>query len=35
MQFGHPGFVNSEESYMNNAIDAEEVRELRGELGLH
>jgi len=29
MQFIHPGFKNSEESYMNNAIDAEEVRGLR------
>jgi copper homeostasis protein len=32
MQFVHPGFVNSEESYMNNAISAEEVNELRNEL---
>ena len=36
MQFVHPGFVNSEESYlpageagMNNAIDVEEVKKLR------
>lgn len=29
MQFVHPGFVDSEESYMNNAISADEVRELR------
>jgi copper homeostasis protein len=32
MQFVHPGFVGSEESYMNNAIDVEEVKELRGNL---
>ena len=32
MQFVHPGFENSEESYMNNAIDAEEVKELREKL---
>ncbi|HMK26730.1 MAG TPA: copper homeostasis protein CutC [Chitinophagaceae bacterium] len=32
MQFVHPGFVNSEESYMNNAIDADEVRGLREKL---
>lgn len=29
MQFVHPGFAGSEESYTNNAIDAEEVRNLR------
>lgn len=29
MQFIHPGFAGSEESYMNNSISAEEVRELR------
>jgi copper homeostasis protein len=32
MQFVHPGFANSEESYLNNAIDAEEVRILRESL---
>ena len=32
MQFVHPGFVNSEESYMNNSIDAEEVKGLREKL---
>lgn len=32
MQFIHPAFENSEESYMNNAIDAEEVRRLRNAL---
>ena len=32
MQFVHPGFVNSEESYTNNAIDTEEVKELRKAL---
>jgi len=33
MNFIHPGFKDSGESYMNNAIDAEEVRELREALG--
>jgi len=33
MQFVHPGFAGSEESYMNNAIDADEVRALRNALG--
>ena len=32
MQFVHPGFANSEESYMNNAIDPEEVKALRNAL---
>lgn len=32
MQFMHPGFADSEESYMNNAIDAKEVMALRDEL---
>ncbi len=32
MQFLHPEFEKSEESYMNNAIYAEEVRELREKL---
>jgi copper homeostasis protein len=32
MQFIHPAFERSEESYMNNAINAEEVRELRNAL---
>jgi copper homeostasis protein len=32
MQFVHPGFAESEESYLNNAIDAEEVRGLRKTL---
>lgn len=29
MEFSHPAFENSEESYMNNAINPEEVRILR------
>ncbi len=29
MQFIHPGFAGSEESYLNNAIGAEEVKKLR------
>lgn len=29
MQFVHSGFANSEESYSNNAIDAEDVKKLR------
>ncbi len=29
MQFQHPEFINSEESYMNNSIDAFEVNELK------
>ena len=32
MQFVHPSFQNQEESYWNNAIDAEEVRGLRRAL---
>jgi copper homeostasis protein len=32
MQFVHPGFTGSEESYMNNSIDAEEVKALRNVL---
>jgi copper homeostasis protein len=32
MQFVHPGFEGSEESYMNNSIDAEEVKALRSAL---
>lgn len=32
MQFIHPGFINSEESCLNNAIDPEEVKRLRKEL---
>ena len=32
MQFIHPAFENMEESYMNNTIDAEEVRKLRSVL---
>ncbi len=32
MEFIHPGFAKSEESYMNNAIDAGEVRNLRAAL---
>ncbi|MBS1760528.1 MAG: copper homeostasis protein CutC [Bacteroidetes bacterium] len=32
MEFIHPGFKGSEESYMNNAIDAEEVKALRAAL---
>jgi copper homeostasis protein len=33
MDFMHPAFVNSAESYMNNSIDANEVRKLRNALG--
>lgn len=33
MSFIHPGFKDSTESYMNNAIEVEEVRELRKGLG--
>jgi len=33
MEFVHPGFAGSAESYMNNAIDPEEVRALRNALG--
>jgi copper homeostasis protein len=32
MQFIHPGFANSEESYQNNFIDAAEVKALRDAL---
>ena len=32
MQFVHPAFANSEESYMKNSIDPEEVRALRNSL---
>lgn len=32
MEFIHPGFAGSAESYMNNAIDPEEVRSLRTAL---
>ncbi len=32
MQFIHPGFANSEESYQNNFIDAAEVKALRESL---
>ena len=32
MEFIHPDFAQSEESYMNNTIDPEEVRNLRGAL---
>jgi copper homeostasis protein len=32
MQFIHPAFAHSEESYMNNSIDPEEVRQLRNAL---
>ena len=33
MQFVHPAFQGSEESYMNNAIDPNEVKLLRAALG--
>jgi copper homeostasis protein len=33
MNFIHPAFSQSEESYMNNAIDPQEVRDLRNALG--
>ena len=32
MNFIHPGFKDSAESYMNNAIDREEVKALRNSL---
>ncbi|MBL7751790.1 MAG: copper homeostasis protein CutC [Chitinophagaceae bacterium] len=32
MEFVHPSFAGSPESYMNNAIEVEEVRKLREEL---
>lgn len=32
MQFIHPGFERSEDSYMNNSIDPEEVKQLRNAL---
>jgi copper homeostasis protein len=32
MQFIHPAFAHSEESYMNNSIDPEEVKRLRNAL---
>jgi len=32
MEFIHPAFEDSSESYMNNAVDANEVRTLRDEL---
>lgn len=32
MEFIHPAFASSEESYMNNAIDEEEVRQLKKAL---
>jgi len=32
MEFIHPAFARSEESYMNNAIDPQEVRQLRNAL---
>lgn len=32
MEFVHPAFADSAESYMNNAIDAEEVKALRSAL---
>jgi copper homeostasis protein len=35
MEFIHPAFENSSESYFNNAIDPEEIKVLRTELGIH
>jgi len=32
MQYLHPGFAGSEESYMNNAIDPAEVKAIRNML---
>jgi copper homeostasis protein len=32
MDFIHPGFINSEESYLNNEISPDEVRALRNAL---
>jgi copper homeostasis protein len=34
MEFIHPDFESSEESYFNNAIDVEEVKELKKKLAL-
>ena len=33
MEFIHPAFENSEESYLNNAVNGSEVRNLRNALG--
>jgi hypothetical protein len=33
MEFVHPSFADNEDSYMNNAIDPEEVKALRSALG--
>lgn len=35
MEFKHPAFINSEESYFNNAIDVTEVRALRNAIDAH
>ncbi|HKB44913.1 MAG TPA: copper homeostasis protein CutC [Chitinophagaceae bacterium] len=35
MEFVHPAFKNAEESYFNNAINAEDVKALRNELGMY
>jgi copper homeostasis protein len=35
MEFIHPAFKNPEESYMNTAIDPEEIKTLRNELSMH
>ena len=32
MEFIHPGFENSEESYFNNSISPDDIRSLRNEL---
>ena len=32
MEFMHPAFIDSEESYMNNAIDVNEVKAIRSAL---
>ena len=35
MEFVHPAFQNSEESYHNNSINPEEIKNLRNELGMY
>ncbi|MES1221471.1 MAG: copper homeostasis protein CutC, partial [Bacteroidota bacterium] len=32
MEFIHPAFIDSEESYMNNVVDPEAVMELRNAI---
>ncbi len=35
MEFVHPAFQNSEESYYNNSVNPEEIKNLRNELGMY